>query len=127
MKKLLTAAFAALAIATPAQAYPVWADVRARHTCEFLALGLGDFMQASDYASQQTAHWNDEIFAVDTKVSSAMIVAAIQSRCPRLLKPAWDAYKARKQREQAEARKAQPPVVKPANPLSSGRISGLGW
>ena len=91
MRALIIAA-AALAVATPSQALPLWAESVAQSECEYYAMGVG-FPEALRQALRDNSHWSDEIQQAGHKIAAKAIMAATYDRCRELRQ---DAYKASK-------------------------------
>ena len=91
MRALIIAA-AALAVATPSQALPLWAESVARSECEYYAMGVG-FPEALRQALRDNSHWSDEIQQAGSSIAAKAIMAATYDRCRELRQ---DAYKASK-------------------------------
>ena len=91
MRALIIAA-AALAVATPSQALPLWAESIARSECEYYAMGVG-FPEALQQALRDNSHWSDEIQQAGSKIAAKAIMVATFDRCSELQQ---DAYKASK-------------------------------
>jgi hypothetical protein len=91
MRALIIAA-AALAVATPSQALPLWAESIARSECEYYAMGVG-FPEALQQALRDNRHWSDEIKEAGSGIAAKAIMVATFDRCQKLQQ---DAYKASK-------------------------------
>jgi hypothetical protein len=91
MRSLIIAA-AALAVATPAQALPIWAKAVARSECEYYAMGVG-FPEALQQALRDNSHWNDEMQQAGYKISAKAIFVATYNRCGKLQQDAYNASK----------------------------------
>ena len=91
MRTLIIAA-TALAVATPSQALPLWAESIARSQCEYYAMGVG-FPEAFKQALRDNNHWSDEIQQAGHKIAAKAIMAATYDRCQKLQQ---DAHKASK-------------------------------
>ena len=91
MRALIIAA-ASLAVATPSQALPLWAESIARSECEYYAMGIG-FPEALKQALRDNSHWSDEIKKAGSDIAAKAIMVATFDRCRELQQ---DAYKASK-------------------------------
>jgi len=88
----LILAVAALAVATPAQALPLWAESVAQSECEYYAMGVG-FPEALQQALRDNSHWNDEIQQAGSSIAAKAIMVATMQRCRQLQQDAYDASK----------------------------------
>ena len=91
MRALIIAA-AALAVATPSQALPLWAESVARSECEYYAMGVG-FPEALRQALRDNSHWNDEIKEAGSDIAAKATFTATYNHCPELRQDAYKAYK----------------------------------
>lgn len=91
MRALIIAAVA-FAVATPAQALPIWAEAVAQSECEYYAMGVG-FPEALQQALRDNNHWNDEIKQAGPKVAAKAIMVATFDRCRELQQDAYNASK----------------------------------
>jgi len=90
--RALTIAAAAFAVATPAQALPLWAESVARSECEYYAMGVG-FPEALQQALRDNSHWSDEIQQAGYKIAAKAIMVATYDRCRELQQEAYNASK----------------------------------
>ena len=91
MRPLIIAA-AALAVATPSQALPLWAESIARSECEYYAMGVG-FPEALQQALRDNSHWSDEIKEAGSDVAARATLTATYKHCLELRQDAYNAYK----------------------------------
>ena len=91
MRALIIAA-AALAVATPSQALPLWAESVARSECEYYAMGVG-FPEALQQALRDNSHWSDEIKEAGSDIAARATLTATYKHCLELRQDAYKAYK----------------------------------
>ena len=89
MRSLIITA-AALAVATPSQALPLWAESIARSECEYYAMGVG-FPEALQQALRDNSHWSDEIQQAGPDIAAMSTMAATFARRRNLHEAAYNA------------------------------------
>jgi hypothetical protein len=125
MKKLLTAAFAALAIASPAQAGQYMPNLYASKFCEALTAGVA-WSEAVSYANAwaYVKSLPDAPVGSDGKpIDRSFLVQASSRRCPEAMEAAYRVHLQAQARKEAEARKAK---ALNANPMHREFVSVWG-
>ena len=91
MRALIIAA-AALAVATPSQALPLWAESIARSECEYYAMGVG-FPEALQQALRDNSHWSDEIKEAGSDIAARATLTVTYKHCLEIASRRLRSYK----------------------------------